>query len=351
MNTRLLFILATLLFPVVCANAQHAKPYVSERQLQYVPTRVELALWRKPVEYTAWPGRGRPPVFFSKPEADSGTTHSMAVVGEFEYGGRKIAIAVDSEDVDVTTPTGVRVDMSGKGDFRDAELLPLGPGGGVKYEYGQAVVPLELDGTTVPFMVWGRYDRWTNGRIIQFDGYLATEGPVEIAGRDYPVRIIDSSKNWKLGDKPQPEWGFQPYFSGDSLAIETGDGNFENPETVLKVWYGQPVEIDGRLYDIHLTEDGKELRAPELPAGKVGLVRVAGAKSFWGILISKNYVLNVSSGEDAAALVPAGEYIVHTIGAGFTEGGSVETISDRKLPETIVVPPDGTVEIKVAGRQ
>lgn len=357
MNIRIYLTAAVLFCGVACAGGQHAGPVVAEneaqnspgRELRYVPSQMELAVWRKPTGYTAWDIGSHRLVEFSDAGGNSGTTHPMAVVGEFEYGGRKIAIAVDAKDPDATSGEGVRVDMSGKGDFRGAELLPFGPGGGVQHEYGSAVVPLELDGTTVPFMVWGRYDRWSGGRVIQFDGYLAAEGLVEIAGKDYPVRLIDSSKNWKLGDKPQPRWDLDPYFSGDSLAVDTGEGNFEDRKTVLKVWYGQPVEIDGRLYDIHLTDDGKELRARALPADEVGVVRVAGAKSFWGILMNKDRVLNVSSGDGPDALVPAGEYVVKRLGVTLPGGGG-GAVPPKHLPETIVVSPECATEIETGVR-
>lgn len=359
MTIRICSIPVVLFCVVACAECQYARPVVADNdaeessgvELRYVPSPVALALWRRPVEYRAWDDSHRSPVFFSKPETDSGTTHPLSVVGMFKYGGREIAIAVDAEDPDATRGEGVRVDMSGKGDFRAAELLPFGPGGGVQHGYGPAVVTLELDGKTVPFMAWGRYDRWSQGRIIQFEGYLAAEGLVEIAGKDYPVRIIDSSKNWKLGDKPQPEWGLNPYFSGDSLAIETGDEHFENPETILKIWYGQPVEIDGRLYDIRLTEDGKELRARELPADEVGTVRLAGAKSFWGVLMSKDYVLNISNGDGSEALVPAGEYIVLRMGATFGEGEQTRSGSLDAPEEALHVSPGSVADIPVPGRQ
>ncbi|MGC9453391.1 MAG: hypothetical protein ACP5HU_00865 [Phycisphaerae bacterium] len=324
------------------------------RPLRYVPCDMNLAVWRRPAQFinSEWSDRYPNAEFaeFSRPSGEAGTVHPSAWVAYFSYGGRRIALAVDSENAESDVLTGVRLDMSGRGDFSDLPLLPFRDDDAGRF--GPAVTMMEIDGELVPFLAWGGPSY--SGRdpfAIRFDGYLAAEGLVEIAGKECPVRIIDSSRNWKLGDRPQPEWDFQPYFSGDSLAIETGDGHFENPETVLEIWYGQPVEMDGRLYDIRLREDGKELRARELPADSVGTVRVAGATSFWGILISKDYVLNISSGDDAAAMVPAGEYIVVAVGATTSEGESSMKMQTGSEPETIVVPSAGTFELEPPPQQ
>jgi hypothetical protein len=324
------------------------------RRLRYVASVAHLASWRKPTEY----GEPQPYHYhnvdalaeFTDPRPNSGTVHPFAVVAHFEYGGRNIAVAIDAADADADAPNAAQVDMSGEGLFHDARMLAFHRGGGIRHEYGPAVVPLDLDGEEIPFVAWGRYDRWDAPwgpwYITMFEGYVTAEGLVEIAGRQYPVRLIDSSKNWKLGDAPEPAWDFEPFWSGDSLTIETGDNYFTDPDTLLKIWYGQPVEIDGRLYDIRLSADGERLEAEALSSDEVGTLRVPGADGWWGVLVSREHVMNVSADSGTDVLAPVGTYHVHTMGVR-SEDGSTRGVDASRIPETVRVQPDGVTEIDV----
>ena len=96
------------------------------------------------------------------------------------------------------------------------------------------------------------------------------------------------------------------YEPGDTVAIDTGDGSFT--KTVRKGFYGQPVIVDGKAYNVTLSADGARLLVESSPV-LVGKIRSPQAK--WSVnLVGKRYVALASGGPGDEVEVLADQYIV-----------------------------------------
>lgn len=348
-------------------------------QLRYVAADPRLAIWRRALYYMPPDRSGRIYGWASgeaevhTPAPDSGVSHPSAIVLEYAYSGWDIDQAIDAlqtGDPFAGEPLAganvVRLDFNGEQTFTEENSAPLVAVSETRYEYGPAEMTVPVDGRHVPIGVRGVYrkmqtPRWDDDllRYTGIEAYLTAEGLVEIGKRVYPVRLMDSSQNQKLGDAPQPPQAqpqqpgdayfmatsdsaperprFDPYFSGDTLVIDLSpEGAFADPNQMISVWYGQPFRLEERMWQVRLSDDGRSLAAEEFPADQVGQLGVSGAAQWYAVLVGEEYVLNVAS-EGTTAYLPAGTYRIQH--SGVKPGEEARLPSGAALPREVNVQP------------
>ena len=291
---------------------------------------------------------------FSKPVPGSGANPS-AVVATLRGIGRVIKVAIDSRQAGATHPDLLRVDLTGKGDFKNAYLVPLGHRfnylGKVAYDFVDKNWTVTVDGKDLPVNCYGLYLWSENSQHfhIQF-GWMA-QGRCPIGQRQYKVRVLDSNSNLRLGDPAVPEiHGGRAvgYTMGDRIEVDMGDGRFRDYAIFCQ---GQLAGIDGQLYRLELSEDLASLNAVPYQ-GPSGAVQVD--QAHWSAsLISADEII-VIRGNRKPIPVPPGRYVLRYFrqyadepfqGRRSTFGLAPPAADD--LIETITVQAGQTVQIKI----
>jgi len=299
-STRLILVLCIMLSPVV-AMAGEVTPVACEPS---------VALSSRAL-YSS--GRGAS----AKPAEGSGAVHAKAVVMTFNTSGGKIIVAVDSAKADAAGPDTLRFDFTGKGQFAGAPTVALkpmkgqGPTGYFHATFGPATIQAALPGGTVPVMVRGHYYKMmqNNGltqtpyRQMTLNVGMAVEGKGKFGKRVLPVRIIDGNGNMKAGDA----WRVvsRSARTGDTLAIDTGDGSFT--KSVSKSCFGSPIEVDGAWYSVALGDKGKTLTVAPVDV-ELGKIHIKQPK--WScMLIGDTHLLRLTGGTEPVS-VPVDSYMV-----------------------------------------
>ena len=274
-----------------------------------------------------------------------GTVHPKARVVTIDVGGRKMALALDAEKPDAQHYDIVRLDLTGKGDFRSALQIPriyFAPrsdrSGQKRFEYEFVA--------DFPAMILGER-QMAAGIIIDYKegtalgsatelGYrfsTSAVGECRFGDKVYKVRFYDYSGNLSVRDPARSRregehlakdaWGdgFCVDVHQDADGVQwftnvTGepiryDGRLWriNRVRMPQAQYGQLVLVDGRWWDVRVSADGCQVTA-EPYGGPMAHIRLD--HPFWQMtLIGDDVVLNVHGGEGPVP-VPAGRYRLET---------------------------------------
>jgi hypothetical protein len=276
-----------------------------------------------------------------------GLVSEHSVVGEPRGGGVKIAI--DSSKAGATQPDLIRLDFSGKGMFKDAPTasIKMRPARG-KYTtgtIGRVVVSVKRDGRSVPVTIQGSYWKQTTRRGLSLTMSAALEGECKFGDKTYPVRVLDGNGNLKFSDALKPPYRSSSTMAFDRIQVGTDGGKFSS--SAVTSFVGQPIIIDGRLYNVDVSGMKITARAMEIAAGSIKV----NAPRWTTTLIGKKYFLTLSGGK-APLSVPADEYRTanYTVFAGADPRKRCATISGNgsvRGGKAFTVAPGQTADVKL----
>ncbi len=278
-------------------EVKRTAPRTSLHQIQ------RLASWRRSAFHTA--------------DANSGAVNGNATVVKLRRGDLSVAVCIDTKSEDGKVPDLVRIDLTGKGQFRDAATVPLTNtssrntvmatfSGEIRMRHGDSNVPVWVQGE---YRKYNKSHRYASVKLL-----TAAESSCRFGGKTFPVRILDGDGNLKLGDS----WKCGGLFRrsrrlefGDWVFIDTDDDGrtgFMSRTTTVASPYGQPVKIDGKWYDITLSEDGGSMdaKAVKIKTGKL----IVPHKKWNGMLASSDWLVIENHGDDTPIEVKVGEYKV-----------------------------------------
>ncbi len=301
---------------------------------------------------------------FTKPKEGDGTVSKKALVTKLR--GKNIRVAIDSQSPDTEGFDVVRFDFSGKGKFNDKQVVPLKKrekGNPSRLNFGPATLQVERNGKSIPVMLSGHiYTSSDHKYIIAYLG-TALEGTCKFGDKTYPVRIVDGNNNLNCGSKSRYQKN-SGVTIGDTLLIDTGKGNFKQPNQLKKSLYGAPVLLDGVWYDVALSPDKSEIVATPSTA-KTATLKID--HDNWSIgLIGKDYILMLD-GSSKPMEIPAGKYTVMQFTQIQPTKGDVLSIDQQNLRQktakkfnaaagktfelAIGAPLTGQIKIKARGRR
>ena len=263
------------------------------------------------------------PKAFAKPSEGDGTVHRKAKIASIQMGGQTVKLAIDAQDPGDKKPNVVRIDLSGQGQFAAAPTAPLQVHQGSKQSMHASIGPgtfwIERDGQQIPVSVSGNYyeyrhGRGARGRNLSLSITTAAEGRCQFGDRALRVRIIDGNSNLKIDDAAKTGQGmpFARQVQGDTVVVY--DGVKPDAGQLLKSFVGQPVQIEGRWYELAVAPDTLMIKAApvDIEAGQIQF-----AHEHWSaLLIGKEHVFDLRGGAEPIDL-PADRYAV----AGFTQQG------------------------------
>jgi hypothetical protein len=292
------------------------------QELKYVPCAPDDAIGAR--------GIGASPTDFDKPGDGAGTVNKNAVVASFSSSNTPLKVAIDSAKADAKGPDLLRLDFSGAGKFDNECVVPFeirsSGDKSLNAEIGPKTVQAKVDGKTIPVTVKGTYFKSEAARYLNLTVTAGAEASCKFGEKTYKVRLIDGTGNLKFTDAARPLLGnghpisYQP---GDTVLVDSGDGTFA--KGVWKGFYGQPVVVDGKAYQLTVSTDGTKVSAEPLTV-ELGKIKVD--QGNWNaILAGKKNVLYVAGGKDPVA-VPADEYAVLQYQVT-QEGADKATLSGR----------------------
>ncbi len=245
---------------------------------------------------------------FAKPSEDAGTLHKGAMVVTLRDD---LKIAIDANDPNGRGPNLVRLDFTGKGDFRNAPTLPLKwdrkEGG---YRIGPGVIEVRRGERTIPVSVNGNYYRYSQFRRVLLQMGTGLEGSCRFGDTVYPVRIVDLTGDLDCDDKPTVEFrgGFlsAPVTKGDRVVVRQRHmvgADTDGTDAPL----GYLLPVDGAWYRVKVSEDGTKISANPVKEA-TARVRLPAVKG-WALLMGTQHEVRVWA-DKGPAEVPLDEYIV-----------------------------------------
>ncbi len=237
---------------------------------------------------------------FAKPAPGCGTVHPNAVVVTAEHNGLPISLALDSDDPNSVHYELVRIDFTGKGDFSNAVVVHRG---GMQFFppvkkyltiFTAKSAYVKIDGRVIPVNIGVEYIE-TDRRKLGLQLRCSAEGTCRFGDKQYKVEIYDNNNNLHLGDAAWP--GSKNGY--DTVTVSC------RPGAAPMVRYGEPVTIDGKLYDVRISADGNSVTAMDYK-GPAGLLKI-GRPAWNAWLITGNTRFSIAGGMDPIH-VPPGEY-------------------------------------------
>ncbi|MCK4626954.1 MAG: hypothetical protein KAV00_16700 [Phycisphaerae bacterium] len=253
---------------------------------------------------------------FTKPAPGSGTVSPNAVVVSLKLGLSNVKVAIDSTDPKGLHPNVARVDLTGKGNFKEAYVLKVKRAyrihvdtydfkKGFRYYFEQNPLNVRVGQRTVPVVARCQYFKGESSRCwlrLELGGYA--EGRCRFGDKTYKVRLFDTNENLRVNDPPVPivENGKVVGVKAiDTVFVDLGNGEYATG------FYGQPIFVNGRFYKVEVSETGLKVSAG-LVEGKTGMVRID--HPFWRAwFVSKDRVLTLSGGKEPAP-IPPGRYTI-----------------------------------------
>ena len=211
--------------------------------------------------------------------------------GEGTVMGVKVAAALIRTKADTREFDTIRVDLTGKGDFKNALKMTLKTDRNTPTYYRTSVVPgqgtLNTGGRDIPVAVTGYYyvlnDRSSMGLTLS----AAAEGMCAFGKEIRKVRILDTIGDLKFsGGTASPRdaarlertgrltssaliSGISPMFRGDKVQVADGDGRFTDVTMSTGTVLGQPVQVGRKWFVVRA--GGMKVSAEPLkaPMGKI----------------------------------------------------------------------------------
>ncbi len=244
---------------------------------------------------------------FTKPTEGDGTVNKHAMVATLKSGKLVIKVAIDTRSPDTKVPDVIRFDFTGKGRFDNKLVVPLKRLNQARASFGPATLDVQVDGRTIPVTVRGGYFKSGTYRQMNVSFGTAVEGTCAFGEKTYAVRVIDGNNNLRLGDvttKKKQSGKLRGINAGDTLVVDTGDGSFAKS---IKSFYGQPVLVDGKWYDVTISADASKVSAKPLVI-TTGMIKIA-HKEWSATFIGEKYILKLK-GDAAPIAVPPDRYVV-----------------------------------------
>ena len=245
---------------------------------------------------------------FTKPTEGDGTVNKHAMVATLKSGKLVIKVAIDTRSPDTKVPDVIRFDFTGEGKFDDKLVVPLKRLNQDQASFGPATLDVQVDGRTIPVTVRGGYFKSGTYRQMNVSFGTAVEGTCAFGEKTYAVRVIDGNNNLRLGDvttQIKHNRKLMGINAGDTLVVDTGDGSFAKP---IKSFYGQPVLVDGKWYDVTISADVSKVSARQMEIEEAGTIKIT-HKEWSATFIGEKYILMLK-GDTAPIAVPPDRYVV-----------------------------------------
>jgi len=248
---------------------------------------------------------------FNRPARGSGTVNPNAMVATVKRGPQLLGLAFDSKEPGSAVFDVLRVDFTGRGDFRNACTIPrtraFANQRDKRLDLWFDALPLmvTLRSRRVPVRVRCRYGEREVGsgkplhRWLEIRLALSARGKCRFGKRTHVVELRDCDGNLRVSDPypVSPDAG-----PGDLLIVDRGS---TGQPPAAEGYYGHPVLVDGRLWDLTVSEDDMTIAATPYE-GPTGSIRVD--QLYWGAKFAGQKHLIAVRGGKKPVPVPVDRY-------------------------------------------
>lgn len=237
--------------------------------------------------------------------ADLGLTHPDARVATV---GPDLKVAFDAEDPKAELLDLARIDLTGKGDFKNAKTVKLKTSGSANASYRTAmlaplVVEMTKDGKKMPVVLAGRFVKRRSTTYASVGATLAATGRCDFDGTARKVLIIDQNRNAVLGDVVTRKVGTREMKNGDRVLIADESGKYGSSPYGGLTAIGQPTQVAGKWFTLGV--DAMKVKASPL-AVPMGALAVNAPQ--WDCLLYRQTDRIAAGGGSKPTDLPAGEY-------------------------------------------
>jgi hypothetical protein len=283
---------------------------------------------------------------FRPAPAGCGTVNPAAKIITLRGNTVTIMAAIDSAKADDKVLDILRVDVSGKGQFAGAPFVkiawPAADGTG-SAGLGPMTVMLPREGAApLPALISG-YITGSAGGVASVYMMVGAclEGPCAFGDKVHTVRLVDTTGNLKMDDPAKVE--AKDGIARQLLPGDLIDVNIEDGQPKQSGYYGHPVLVDGKWYDVTVSADGAKVSAAPTK-GPFGQIKID-ADSWTAFLLGPDRVLQIKDAKGSVE-VPAGRYVL--LAADLKRGNTTASLRDNRMyggkPETVEVVADKTLE-------
>lgn len=274
---------------------------------------------RQPNVYTAKPIRVEGVQLIKRAPPNAGTVNPKALVAAVSNGLLNMTVALDSKEPDSPEFDILRVDFTGKGDFKNAtiirrQMVELHPKTkAVHYQFCEDPIEVTIGqrkyGLSFSCVYTEQEDTPTAKamrRLVFSIGTMA-QGVCQFGDKAHNIRLLDGDGTLRVNDlftrtglaAVTNEDNPSPLGVGDRVFVDTSDGEFRQE---IGGFYGHPVLVDGRLWNLTVSPDGATVSAKPY-AGETGMIHinhVAWQASFVG----DSHIVQVGGGQDPVPIPP-----------------------------------------------
>ena len=224
-----------------------------------------------------------------------------AAVAEGTAGGIKVVAAVIRTKAGAKDYEAIRVDLTGKGNFKDAPTMALKTARRTSTLYYATIEPgqatIKKDGLDIPVTVGGYYYESKGKPRMYLRLSAAAEGSCAFGKTTRRVRIIDTTGSLGFGDGAGSRV--------DAVQVADGEGRFPAVTFSAGTMLGQPVQIARKWYVVKVADMKVSAKPLKAPLGKV-----AGNGDHWQLVLTGKKYRIIVNGAAKAVPVPADTYRV-----------------------------------------
>ena len=143
--------------------------------------------------------------------------------------------------------------------------------------------------------------------MVEMTVQAAADGACDFGNKSHKVRLIDGTSNMSFADPVKvvkAGAGMPVHLVGDTVLIDTDDGTFTKS---VKIYYGQPANIDGKWYQVSVSADGAKVTAAAADV-TTGTVKID-HPSWTATFVGSKYHQTVS-GDANPVTLPADTYTI-----------------------------------------
>lgn len=266
---------------------------------------------------------------FDKPKENAGTVNPKAVIAQIAFEGGQLAVAIDSKEPTANAPDVIRLDFSGKGEFKGKPTIDLkaAPQAGPSREFSAKNLQVAIGKRTVPVSISGIYYKSSQWRHLWIRFGTAVQAEVAFGDTVLPVQIVDGNNNLRCEDRGKALRHRKAVhgISGDTILVGKPNTGFPVVAST-KGFYGSPVEVNGKWYDVALSKDGTSIQATPIDVA-TGKLKIS--HKTWSIqLVGKKYIF-ILNGSDRPLKIPADQYTVLEFTEGNVTGSDTLSVGRR----------------------
>lgn len=241
------------------------------------------------------------------------------------------------------------IDANGDGDLGNDRVHTGTPNDRGEFVFAPVEVTVRAHGLEYPYRLVPTVDAETGFAHLRSGAYCA--GDVVFGGTAYPVAVFDDNYNGLFGDRFVFSQYDRIWLAGDALAIDLDrDGRFDirSGYSTETFYLGRYLAVDGELYEIDLTPNGRSLTVHNTVATH-GYVAINSDRRCAVELVGMDGPIRFTAQQQGLAKAPADMFGFHAWHAEgkMPQGATWKAVCYGDLTASVTVLPRSTTQLEL----